>query len=119
MKCTFKVAMNGDEKKAGNVDTITLDISFEGVSDEIIHKNALANRIVAYQSQIRSHWTEYKEGKMPTELKFDENLFATKSATVRPMTEDEMSDYVGKRIARMTPNQIAEFARTGRFPEGS
>ena len=94
MKVEFKVAMDAEQKKLGNAQTITLDVDFDGVDDDTIRKHAIANCVVGWQSQIRNHWTEYVDGKLPESIKFGDPLFTTARVKTRPMTDDEMIAYV-------------------------
>lgn len=77
-KVTFKVKMDKDSV----AEEITLNVDFDGVADELIRKHAMANMVVVWQGQIRTHWTEYKEGKMPDSTTFGVPLFAGKRGGV-------------------------------------
>jgi hypothetical protein len=95
MNVKFTVAMNAEEKKAGNVQTINLDVSFEGVDESLIYKHALANCVVGWQSQIRSHWDEYVDGKLPESITFGDPLFeSARKPKARKMTMDEMVTHI-------------------------
>ncbi len=95
MEVQFKVSMDNEQKKAGNIETVTLDVTFDGVPEETIQKAALAHMVVAWQSQIRSHWTDFTEGKLPTEVTFGIPLFAPKqAATLTPITQESATEYI-------------------------
>jgi hypothetical protein len=76
MKVTFKVAMNAEEKKAKNEKTVEFEVDFTNVPMDTLQKHAVANMIVMWQSQIRSHWTEFTQGELPKKVTFGVPLFA-------------------------------------------
>lgn len=89
----FTVAMNSEEKKAGNIKEVILNVNFEGVDEALIHKYALANMVVQYQSQIRTHWTEFVEKGIPETIDFGTPLYA-KSTAQRTVTTEDAANYV-------------------------
>lgn len=88
MKHSFNIALNKEAKEAGDIRKVELDISFEGVPDEIIRKHAMANMTVAWQNQIRNNW----EADLPETVIFGEPLFASRRAA--PMTQANAADYI-------------------------
>jgi hypothetical protein len=91
---TFKIARDAEAKKEGDIQEVTLTVNFEGVAEADLIKAALQAQIVGWQSQIRSHWTEFVEGKIPEEITFGDTLFSGTSkktvTVVRPATQEEM-----------------------------
>lgn len=106
----FNVAKNAEAKKVGNVETVEFEITFEGVPSEVIAKHAVANMIVAWQSQIRNNWDKFTKGELPKVVTFGEPLFEgrTKSRTV---TKDDMRDFLNKMIKEegWTMDQVQEW----------
>ena len=95
MEVKFKVAMDNEQKKEGNVEEIALDVTFDEVPEDVIHKAALAHMVVAWQSQIRSHWTEFTEGKLPQKVTFGVPLFASKRAPkASKVTQESATNYI-------------------------
>lgn len=85
----FKVAMDNEQKKLGNIKDITFDVSFDGVDPSVIQKAAIANMIVQWQGQIRSHWTEFTEKGLPEVVTFGNPLFASRGrAAAAPLTSE-------------------------------
>lgn len=95
MNVEFKIAMDAEQKRLGNVKDVNLEVSFDDVDFAIVQKHAVANMIVQWQNQIRSHWTDFVNGKMPTEIKFGDPLFeGGRRATVRTMSMEEMITHI-------------------------
>ena len=92
MKVSFKIAMDNEQKKLNNVKTVTLDVSFDGVSNEVIRTAAIKQQTVAWQSQIRSHWTEFVEKGVPETITFGVPLFST--ARQAPVTTAAINAHV-------------------------
>lgn len=108
MEIKFKVAMDNEQKKLGNVEEITLDVDFEGVPDAIVRKAALAHAVVSWQSQIRSHWTDFKEGKLPTSVTFGNPLFtSTRRVAIAPITQETALAF----IQSLTPEARADMVQ--------
>ena len=108
MQIKFKVALGLAEKKAGEAKEVTLEVSFDGVEDAIIQKAAMAHAVVAWQSQIRSHWDEFMNGELPEEVTFGVPLFAPKRAAAKPITMEEMT----KHVTSLSPEKQAEFIKS-------
>ena len=114
----FKISMDAEAKKAGEFELVEFSVDFDGVDEELIRKHAIANQIVAWQAQIRSNWDKFLKGDLPPVVKFGVPLFEGKRATVtRPPTEQEVKEFMAKKLAALTPEQLGEFVRTGKFPE--
>ena len=89
MEIKFTVKMY----KYSDKEEIILNVGFDGVEDEIIQKHALANMVVTWQGQIRTHWDAYKEGKMPTDITFGVPLFgASRGRTVTKKITSESAN---------------------------
>ena len=108
MQIKFKVALGLAEKKAGEAKDVTLEESFDGVKDDVIQKAAMAHAVVAWQSQIRSHWEEFMDGELPEEVTFGVPLFASKRAVAKPITMEEMK----KHVTSLSPKMQAEFIKS-------
>jgi hypothetical protein len=114
----FKIAMDADAKKAGDVKTVKFNVSFEGVSDDIIRKAAIANQIVGWQSQLRSHWDEFSKGELPEMVTFGQPLFtSTRRTAVRPPTDAEIQAQAVNMFKGKSPEQIMYFVQHGKFEE--
>lgn len=92
MKVTFKVAMNAEEKKAKNEKTVVFEVDFAGVGQDILQKHAVANMIVMWQSQIRSHWTEFTQGELPKKVTFGAPLFSGGRRSTCPVITVEKAE---------------------------
>ena len=99
MEHKFNIALNKEEKEAGNIRKVVLNISFEGVSEDTIRKHAMANMTVAWQNQIRNDW----EGELPEEVIFGEPLFASRRAA--PMTAEGAKKML---LDNLSPEKMAE-----------
>jgi hypothetical protein len=94
MQIQFKVSMDNEQKLAKNFKPVVLEVSFEGVPTDLVQKAALAHAVVAWQHQIRSHWTEFVDGKLPKEITFGNPLFTPKRGTTAPMTQESVLTYM-------------------------
>ena len=98
---TFKIAMDAEQKNLKNFYEVSFEVSFDGVPPSLIQKHAIANQVVAWQSQIRSHWDDFLKGELPKVITFGQVLFGgTRGQKV--ITEDDMRTFLSK----MTPDQI-------------
>jgi hypothetical protein len=114
----FKIAMDADAKRNGDVKTVKFTISFDGVHDDTIRKAAIANQIVGWQSQIRSHWDEFSKGELPEVVTFGQPLFASsRRAAVRPPTDAEIQAQAVNMFKGKSPEEIMYFVQHERFPE--
>lgn len=106
----FDVAMNLEEKKAGNVKRVKFTVVFpEGCEDQV-QQDALAHQIVKFQAQIRSNWDKFQEGGVPEEVTYGDALYA-KSRTRKP-TEADIISYVKK----LTQEGLMYLATEGKIP---
>lgn len=101
----FTVAMDSEAKKNGDVKTVELEISFDGVSEEEIRKAAIANCVVGWQGQIRNNWDKFLEGELPEVVTFGVPLFESARKTVVPMTPEGMKEYINS----LDPEAKAEY----------
>ena len=80
MKVEFKVAMDNEQKLAGNVQTVTLEV--EKCGDELMLKYALKAYTVEMQSAIRNHWDEFTKGDYPKSVVIGQALFGSTRGVV-------------------------------------
>lgn len=92
MKHSFNISMDAEAKKAGDIHKVTLDISFEGVPQEVIEKHAMANMTVAWQNQIRNNWDKFEDGKLPEVVTFGDPLFESRKAA--PISTDSAKKFI-------------------------
>jgi hypothetical protein len=111
----FKISRDSEAKKANEVKVVKFTISFEGVSDDIIRKAAIANQIVGWQSQIRSHWDEFSKGQLPEVVTFGQPLFASKRTVVRQMSQEEVQQAAVNMFKGKSPEQIMYFVQHRKF----
>lgn len=106
----FDVAMNQEEKKAGNVKRVKFTVVFpEGCEDQV-QADALAHQVVKFQAQIRSNWDKFVEGGTPSEVTYGDALY-TKSRTRKP-TEADIISYV----QQLTQEGLMYLAKEGKIP---
>jgi hypothetical protein len=115
----FKISRDAEAKKANEVKVVKFTISFEGVSNDIIRKAAIANQIVGWQTQLRSHWDEFSKGELPEVVTFGQPLFASTSrrTVTRPPTDAEIQAQAVNMFKGKSPEQIMYFVQNGRFEE--
>jgi hypothetical protein len=113
----FKISRDSEAKKANEVKVVKFTISFEGVSNDIIRKAAIANQIVGWQSQIRTHWDEFSKGELPEVVTFGQPLFASKRTVVRQMSQEEVQQAAVNMFKGKSPEQIMYFVQHGKFEE--
>jgi hypothetical protein len=114
----FKVAMDAEAKRNGDFKTVKFTVTFDNVPEDTIRKAAIANQIVGWQSQIRSHWDEFSKGELPEVVTFGQPLFASaRRAVVRPPTEAEIQAQAVNMFKGKSPEQIMYFVQHGRFEE--
>jgi hypothetical protein len=106
----FNVAMNNDEKKAGNVETVKFALIFpEGCEDQV-QADAVAHAVVKFQSQIRSNWDKFVKDGVPEEVTYGDALY-TKTRTRKP-TEADIISYV----QQLTQEGLMWMATNGKVP---
>lgn len=117
IKVSFKVAMDAEQKKLKNFEKVEFTVVFPEGIEEQVQSDALAHQVVKYQSQIRSNWDTFLEKGVPKEITYGNPLYGTRRGGVRAPTDAEIENYMGKKIAALTPEQLQEFVKTGNFPE--
>ena len=80
-KVEFKVAMNQEEKEAGNIHEVKVQVDMN-VDMETLRKYALRAYKVELQGQIRPNWDKFASGDYPKELKLGESMFESKRGVV-------------------------------------
>lgn len=75
MKTEFTIAMNQEEKLAGNVHKVSVNV--EKCDDATMLKYAMKAYIVEVQSQIRANWGQFITGEYPRELVIGQAMFAS------------------------------------------
>jgi hypothetical protein len=113
----FTVAMDKEAKENGDVKKVKFTLTFPESCEDQLQTDAIAHQVVKWQSQIRSNWDKFLENGVPETITYGSPLYGSRRGAVRPPTEAEMADYAAKRIASLTPEQLQEFIKTGRFPE--
>ena len=115
----FKVSMDSEQAKLKNHKLVTLKVEYpESVVDQVF-KAATKSYVIDLQGQIRNHWDSFSKCDLPDVMEFGTPLYSKKTKVVkRKPTQKEIDDSAAQKFSKMTPEQIAEFVRTGRFPEG-
>ena len=75
MKTEFTIAMNQEEKLAGNTHKVSVNV--EKCDDATMLKYAMKAYIVEVQSQIRANWDQFIAGNYPKELVIGQAMFAS------------------------------------------
>ena len=75
MECEFTIAMNQEEKLAGNIHKVSINV--EKCDDATMLKYALKAYIVEIQSQIRNNWGQFIAGDYPRELVIGQAMFTS------------------------------------------
>ena len=101
----FKVAMDAEQKAAKNFKEVAFECSFDGVAPSIIQRHAIANQVVAWQSQIRNNWDKFLEGQLPKIVTFGMPLFEGGRGRQRPITEDDIRAF----LAGKSPQEVMAF----------
>jgi len=87
----FTVAMNAEEKKAGNIRKVALQVNMPEVP-KVVEDHAMANYKVALQSQFRNNWDAFLKGTYPKVVEFGQAIFSTRTrAVVRELTSEELA----------------------------
>lgn len=127
MKMTFKISMNQEEKDAGNVHTVELEVA--KCDDETMLRYALKAYTVEVQSQIRNNWDAFVKGDYPKSVKIGEALFASGRGVVtkekaKMAYKNSMADMtmIQKLVTLhkdgMLPEEMYETSVTGLFEKG-
>ena len=112
----FNVSMDKEQMLLKNFKEVKFEVSFEGVEPSLIQRHAIANQVVAWQSQIRNNWDKFISGELPKVVTFGNTLFegGRTRTVVKPVTEDD----VRKFLAGKSPEEIlAFFAQKGEEEE--
>jgi len=109
MKVEFKVSMNDEEKRAGNIFDVEIEVDEESASWEDLIKYAMKAYKVELQSQIRPNWEEFIKGNYPKELKFGEPLFAKRAGVV---TLDKAKNVMIAQLSKMSQEEKVEYLKS-------
>ena len=112
---SFKVSMDKEQMLLKNFKEVKFECSFDGVDPSLIQRHAIANQVVAWQSQIRNNWDKFISGELPKLVTFGNTLFeSTRVRTIsKPVTEDD----VRKFLAGKSPEEILAFFANGQDDE--
>lgn len=99
----FKVAMDSEAAKAKQHKDVSLNVDMSKVSREVLETLACSAQVVRWQAEIRSHWDEFIDGKLPREVEFGKPLFTEGRTRVvkAAVTEEDVKKYLEK----LTPAQ--------------
>ena len=97
MKCEFTIAMNQEEKLAGNIHKVSINV--EKCDDATMLKYALKAYIVEIQSQIRNNWDQFIEGDYPKELVIGQAMFASTRGKV---TQEKAQEAYKAKVGQMS-----------------
>ena len=98
MKVEFTIAMNQEEKSAGNIHKVVINV--EKCDDETMLKYALKAYVVDIQSQIRANWEEFIKGEYSKELTVGQRMFESKKGA--PITQAKAADTLAKKMEGMS-----------------
>ena len=93
-KVEFKVSMCEDDRKAGKTKKVEFEVDFAGVSQDTLRTLAISCQVVRWQAQIKSHWTEFLEGKLPKVVTFGAPLFSGMKGAPAPMTTEKATEFL-------------------------
>ena len=105
MKCEFTIAMNQEEKLAGNIHKVSINV--EKCDDATMLKYALKAYIVEIQSQIRNNWDQFIEGDYPKELVIGQAMF---TSTRGKVTLEKARETYKNSMATMSPVEKLKLA---------
>ena len=111
MEMKFKIAMNNEEKLAGNVFDVVVNV--EKCDDATMLKYALKAHTVEIQSQIRNNWDQFMKGDYPRELTIGQAMFTKRVAKV--MTIEEQKKAVAADMAKMSETERLDALVMGGF----
>ena len=118
-KVEFKVAMDAEQAKLKNHKLIKTTVELPPEVTELVYKAAMKSYVIDLQNQIRTNWDKYLEDGVPESVVFGQALYAKRSkVTVRQPTQEEIDKSAAAKFSKMTAEQIEEFVKTGKFPEG-
>jgi len=114
MEMKFKIAMNNEEKLAGNTHDVVVNV--EKCDDATMLKYALKAYTVEIQSQIRNNWEAFMKGDYPRELTIGQAMFSKKVAKV--MTEAEkVAAYKSDALAMSETERLDKLFMDGLITE--
>jgi len=93
-KVEFKVSMCEEDRKAGKTKKVEFDVDFTGVSQDTLRTLAISCQVIRWQAQIKSHWTEFLEGKLPKVVQFGAPLFSGMKGAPAPMTTEKATEFL-------------------------
>src|SRR3990167_9348648 len=93
-KVEFKVSMCEDDRKAGKTKKVEFEVDFTGVSQDTLRTLAISCQVIRWQAQIKSHWTEFLEGKLPKVVQFGAPLFSGMKGAPAPMTTERATEFL-------------------------
>ena len=96
MKCEFTIAMNQEEKLAGNIHKVSINV--EKCDDATMLKYALKAYIVEIQSQIRNNWDQFIKGDYPKELVIGQAMF---ESTRGKVTQEKAQEAYKAKVGQM------------------
>lgn len=96
MKTEFTIAMNQEEKLAGNTHKVSINV--KKCDDATMLKYALKAYVVEIQSQIRNNWDQFIAGNYPKELVIGQAMFAS---TRGKITQEKAQAVYKDAIAQM------------------
>ena len=105
MKCEFTIAMNQEEKLAGNIHKVSINV--EKCDDATMLKYALKAYIVEIQSQIRNNWDQFIKGDYPKELVIGQAMF---TSTRGKVTLEKARETYKNSMATMSPVEKLKLA---------
>ena len=111
MEMKFKIAMNNEEKLAGNVFDVVVNV--EKCDDATMLKYALKAYTVEIQSQIRNNWDAFIKGDYPRELTIGQAMFTKRAAKV--MTIEEQKKAVAADMNKLSETERLDALLMGGF----
>lgn len=97
MKCEFTIAMNQEEKLAGNIHKVSINV--EKCDEITMLKYALKAYVVEIQSQIRNNWDQFIKGNYPKELVIGQAMFASTRGKV---TQEKAQEAYKAKVGQMS-----------------
>jgi len=114
----FKVAMNNEDKLAKIFQDVNIIIEITPEIEKEVVKLALKSYVIAMQGEIRPNWDKFMELGTPGKILFGDRLYGKKKRVItRAPTQEEIDTSAAKKFSKMDAAQIAEFVKTGKFPE--
>ena len=100
-KVEFKVAMNQEEKEAGNIHEVKVQVDMN-VDLDTLRKYALRAYKVELQGQIRPNWDKFSKGEYPKELKLGDAMFESSKGKV---TVEKATSTLKAQLSKMSPEE--------------